>query len=411
MAGQFFSPSPARAVVVAVKNRNGRALVVAGLFGFVLALGDGSFVLPALARWVPGFAGVRFPSRYALGSVLVVTLLATWWLDRTFRGKRLGAAAAGVIFGLQAAILIAALFAQAEIYLAPRTPDNETRLADDLRAEGLPRDGAPPRVALPASILRANAGARCGVSTISGFNNPALTRTWSALYILAAAPEPDFHRVEVKDRIILKMNDWPAFFGLSATFKSPGNELHFAAPPVPRAFLSFSTHRVTNGTDALERVRSGHDFVREPLVEQDVGDLGKPAGQTGSATITHFGRNRIRIKYEASAPGLLVLAEAWYPGWTARLNDAGELAVIPVNGWMRGVQVPAGVHNLTFAYRPTWWWTGLGISFVAAERHWPCGEDPPLPRTRTSHRQAAVHQPVNSRRGRRGIARRLPMPE
>ena len=353
------------ALVAAMKNRNVRALAAAGLVGFVLALGDGTVVLPILAKWVPGFAGVRFPSRYGLASILVVALLAAWWLDHATREKRLGRTAGWMIVVLQVAMLVAGVWVQGTAYRVPRTPDNEARLRADLRAEGLPRDGAPPRVALPVSIFRADAGAQCGVSTLSGFNSPALARTWTALYLLADETPPDFHRAEVKDDIILKMNEWAAYFGLSAQFKAAGNEIRFAPPSVPRAFLSFSTRQVADWPAAVRLVRGGHDFVREALVETDRLAFTDTSAVAGRATIVEFGRNRIVTEYEAAKPGLLVLAEAWYPGWTAQIEGSDKLEVFPVNGWMRGVQVPAGKNRVVFAYQPTRWWLGLGISLLS----------------------------------------------
>ena len=38
-----------------------------------------------------------------------------------------------------------------------------------------------------------------------------------------------------------------------------------------------------------------------------------------------------------------MLAEPWYPGWTAEVNGH-TAAVIPANGWMRAVPVPAGTR-------------------------------------------------------------------
>jgi uncharacterized membrane protein YfhO len=78
-----------------------------------------------------------------------------------------------------------------------------------------------------------------------------------------------------------------------------------------------------------------------------------------------FGRNHIVTEYRTSAPGLLVLAEAWYPGWTARINDSARIAVIPVNGWMRAIPVPAGANRVVFEYQPTRWRLGLGVSVAS----------------------------------------------
>jgi hypothetical protein len=358
-SGGLFSILACAAVAAGSKNRNMRALAIAGLFGFILALGDHTPLLPALADWIPGFAGVRYPSRYALASVLTISLLAVWWLDSIYREKQVGLATLILCLSVQGATLIGGLFVQASIYRVPSIPENQAVLKRDLLAEGLPGDGAPPRVALPASILTANAGAQSGVTTISGFNNPALTRTWNALYTIAGEPVPDFHRAEVKDRVILKLNERPDYFGLSAVFKMPGNRITFMPPLIPRAFVSFNATRVTNAAQAVLRIREGHDFVREALVEDASLVMNSSSGRKGDATIVGFSRNRIVTECRATAPGLLVLAESWYPGWTVTINGIAKGPTVPVNGWMRGVQIPEGTNRVVFSYTPTYWWWGV----------------------------------------------------
>lgn len=354
------------AVVTGFKDRNVRALAAAALLGGVLAFGDGTFILPTLAEWVPGFAGVRYPSRYALGGLLALTPLAFWWLDQAAKRKCLGRVALGFGLGLHGATLVAGLYTQGLVYLVPLTPTNQAQLMADLHEAGLPRDGAPPRVALPSSVLLANAGGQCGVSTVAGFNNPALARTWTTLYLLADEPLPDFHRAEVKDDIIVKLNEQSRNLGLSAGFSLPGNSVRFFPPLTPRAFLSFSTRRVGDWKEAVALVRQGHDFEHQALIEDGSPLINPRADAGGHADIVKFDRNRIVLTCVANAPGLLVLAEAWYPSWTARLDESPRaLAVIPVNGWMRGVTVPAGNHRVTFDYQPTRWWLGVGISILS----------------------------------------------
>jgi hypothetical protein len=354
------------AIIAAIKNRDARALLAASLAGFVLALGEGTFVLPALAQWVPGFSGVRFPSRYALGSVMMINLLAVWWLNKIWREKKIDNGLVVFCLVVQTAVLISGLFVQAPIYRAPPIPNNGAQLKHDLLSEGLPRDGAPPRVALPASILAANAGAQLGLSTISGFNNPALGRTWNALYGTVGQPAPDFHRAEVKDDVILKLNNRPDYFGLSAVIKMPGNRIYFAPPSAPRAFVCFTTSHVATAGEAFSKIREGHDFIHDALVEQQPPfqpTLGPTP--TGRAEIVGFSRNRVAVKYRAAAPALLILAEAWYPGWTARIDKLVPIETIPVNGWMRGVPVPTGSGEVIFNYRPTHWWLGVLGSFLS----------------------------------------------
>jgi hypothetical protein len=49
--------------------------------------------------------------------------------------------------------------------------------------------------------------------------------------------------------------------------------------------------------------------------------------------------------------GLVVLADAWAPGWTATVDGAGAV-VERVDLALRGVEVPPGAHDVVFAYAP-----------------------------------------------------------
>ena len=48
----------------------------------------------------------------------------------------------------------------------------------------------------------------------------------------------------------------------------------------------------------------------------------------------------------------LRIETAYYPGWTARIDNRAA-PIYEVNGAMRGVMVPAGVHIVTMRCRPT----------------------------------------------------------
>ena len=63
------------------------------------------------------------------------------------------------------------------------------------------------------------------------------------------------------------------------------------------------------------------------------------------------------------APAILVLAEAWYPGWEAEVNGQ-PVRSFPVNGWMRGVVVPAGQTEVVWRYRSRWF-GAVGAAAVA----------------------------------------------
>ena len=86
-----------------------------------------------------------------------------------------------------------------------------------------------------------------------------------------------------------------------------------------------------------------------------------PAPLIGEATIFNYEADYVRIGVNAARGGLLVLGDAYYPGWEATVN--GEPAeIVRANGLFRGVFVPEGRHEVAFRYRPLSIRGGLLIS-------------------------------------------------
>jgi len=81
--------------------------------------------------------------------------------------------------------------------------------------------------------------------------------------------------------------------------------------------------------------------------------------------------NRMEVDVALNAPVLLVVNEAYDPGWRARVCTAGDddsrsVPVLQTNRVMRGVWLPAGEHRVEFVYRPTSFYAGLVISLATA---------------------------------------------
>jgi hypothetical protein len=101
------------------------------------------------------------------------------------------------------------------------------------------------------------------------------------------------------------------------------------------------------------------DRAREALVEQDAlgqlspGLMARAGGSAGSgtATITSYSNNRVRLEVSADREGLLVLHDLYYPGWEATV-DGVRVPVVKANILFRGVEVPAGEHIVEFTFRP-----------------------------------------------------------
>jgi hypothetical protein len=78
---------------------------------------------------------------------------------------------------------------------------------------------------------------------------------------------------------------------------------------------------------------------------------------------------RVRVEAESSGPGLLVLNDAWAPGWKATI-DGAPVRVFPADVVTRAVPWPAGRHTLEMRYempglRAGLWITALGALALA----------------------------------------------
>lgn len=94
------------------------------------------------------------------------------------------------------------------------------------------------------------------------------------------------------------------------------------------------------------------DAAAPPLAENPVSP---PAGE-GPAAFPVIGSSethtRIDISVPNTRPGILVVSDAFYPGWRARV-DGEDAPIFPVDILFRGVTLGPGAHDVTIYYAPT----------------------------------------------------------
>ncbi len=136
---------------------------------------------------------------------------------------------------------------------------------------------------------------------------------------------------------------------------------------LPRARL-VSIVRSFDSTDAMVAhvVAHGVDPAKEVLVDVplalNMSDDSEVA--PGTAAITEWDWNRVIVKIDAARPAVLVLADAYYPGWEASIDGLQDVEVIPAYHLFRGVEVPKGSHTVEFVFRPTSFKVGALISVL-----------------------------------------------
>jgi hypothetical protein len=102
-------------------------------------------------------------------------------------------------------------------------------------------------------------------------------------------------------------------------------------------------------------------LVEEPVALSDARPAESGAGQ---ARLIESVGSRVTIETDTPATALLVLADLYYPGWTATVDDR-PARVLVANYDQRAVVVAAGRHRVRFVYRPMSLYVGAGISLLA----------------------------------------------
>ena len=113
------------------------------------------------------------------------------------------------------------------------------------------------------------------------------------------------------------------------------------------------------------------NFSRSAVVEGELtpafGTNAAPAGELCRITLDE--PDHVTLEVTLNSPGLVVLADLHYPGWTAEVETSGagskRVEVLRTNRIMRGVVVPEGSHRIVYRYRPMTFYTGASISAAA----------------------------------------------
>jgi hypothetical protein len=136
----------------------------------------------------------------------------------------------------------------------------------------------------------------------------------------------------------------------------------FTVPdPQPRAFLVGRT-RVADGEAAFSALL---DPAFDPRVEAVVASGPRlAAAALGSVRWLERRADRQRLETTSARPALLVLADAYDPGWRASV-DGARTTLLRANVAFRAVLVPEGRHVIELVYRPRAVVVGLAVSCSA----------------------------------------------
>ncbi|MDH4069240.1 MAG: YfhO family protein, partial [Ignavibacteria bacterium] len=134
---------------------------------------------------------------------------------------------------------------------------------------------------------------------------------------------------------------------------------------LPRTFFVSSAIQAENDSEVFRIINSPAFDPRETAVIQgDVSLPERPADST-RVQLTGYKSRRITMSTYASGSAVLVLSEVFYPaGWKAYI-DGEETPILRTNSILRSVLVPAGDHEIVFAFDPPTYSTGKTVTYAA----------------------------------------------
>jgi hypothetical protein len=87
------------------------------------------------------------------------------------------------------------------------------------------------------------------------------------------------------------------------------------------------------------------------------------SGVNEAVTVIERDPQRVELEVTMERPGFVVLADAYYPGWTLTIDDKAA-PILRVNRMMRGAAVESGKHRLVYEYHPRSFAIGKGVSLA-----------------------------------------------
>lgn len=378
-------------------SRSGRRFAAALVLAFALALGSHGPIFPLLHRAAPALVGLfRYPEKFLLSAHLAMAALAAIGLGRlqSFLAPRLrwpAAAPALALCGLTAADLWgvhrpALLFTDFAALLASAPPRELGAIGAQTRLFHYQRDGSGIEPWNPSFTIGedlgdferrvwADLGANVGFVYGAGFVADAAglrQRGVAELYRFLAGVPPE-RALRVLGAFGVQFLLGPdAIDGEAADVVRRGSARHtwiYRLRSVgPRLYLASRVRAVGTLEAALDRLGDagfvpGEDAVVEgdcPPIEACRRSPGGAAGDR-SVRIREASPERLVLDVSAAERALLVVADAAFPGWQARV-DGRPAPIHLANGLVRGVVVPGGEHVVSFGYEPRSFRAGLVVS-------------------------------------------------
>ncbi len=320
----------------------------------LLSLGGHGFLYPLAYRLAPGFASFRHQERAAYLVSLALSVLAGYGYAALGERKWWPRWALPLVL----ALIFADLF-HANQGVILQTPPPEGYYASTPSVEYLQRyvEQTGDRMARVSSegLLPGdgNAGLVYHIRDVTG-NGPLHLANYEQ-FIDTVPGTRWLQMLYVRHLLTDRVLESP----LQAVVDEGDKRLYDLAPLGPRP--AWITHDYRQAPDAAAAIALTADEALNPfetaVLEQAPGVLPQAPSGPEQVQVVGFDRRRAIVEATLSAPGILVLSEVDYPGWSVRVSGRPATG-LRAYGVLRAVSLPAGHSLVDWRYDP--WAVYLG---------------------------------------------------
>jgi hypothetical protein len=183
-------------------------------------------------------------------------------------------------------------------------------------------------------------------------------------------------------RFLLSDSAIPALSGSGLRLRSASDLTLYESPSAwPRAFFADTVARYRGVGQFVNLVRNGDGRPFAAVSTEDPDDASAVArlpAPTNSRLVVpaeHYElkANSTAFSVRSPGPGVVVLTEAYWPGYPHARLDGRPVASFPINHAFLGIRIPdAGLHRIEVSYRPrlfvplAWLSAGTAAALAAA---------------------------------------------